>query len=292
MKLYFGDNLKVLQSLPDQSIDLIYADPPFNTGKNWGAYDDRWEDGLAGYLNFMRPRVEEIKRLLKNTGSFYLHCDPIASHYLKVMLDGFFGFENFRNEIVWSYPPYGIGPKIGFHRKHDTVLFYAFESSVFDRPYKPYEENRDSRYSSIDENGRRYLQRGNNRAYLDKNKGYPIPDYWSDIPEAHRSSLERTGYPTQKPIALLERIIKASSNEGDVVLDPFAGSGTTLDAAHGLKRKWIGIDEGKQSIETITFRLADRHGLLPGDEYELHGDTQDINLPTVEDATPQQINLL
>ena len=279
MKLYFGDNLKVLQSLPDQSVDLIYADPPFNTGKDWGAYDDRWEEGLAGYLNFMRPRVEECKRLLKETGSFYLHCDPTASHYLKVMLDQVFDIENFRNEIVWR-PQRPSGGKTSIKNKwvrnHDNIFFYAFKNAVFNKQYETYDKN--------------YISRD-----TVSNPGYHIGTVWIDILSMQTRSIsnkEFLKYPNQKPVALLERIIKASSNEGDVVLDPFAGSGTTLDAAYGLHRKWIGIDEGKQSIETIAFRLADEYGLLPGDEYELHGDTQDINLPTVEDATPQQINLL
>ena len=282
MNLYFGDNLKVLQSLPDQSVDLVYADPPFNTGKDWGAYDDRWEEGLAGYLDFMRPRLEEIKRLLKTTGSFYLHCDPTASHYLKVMLDQVFGITNFRNEIVWCYSAGGNSKKT-FPKKHDILLLYGkqAEKSI----HNPLRGLKYNDFYAYDKYGDTNINKGYHP------EGKLFPDWW-DISVIYSTALERLDYPTQKPVALLERIIKASSNEGDIVLDPFAGSGTTLDAAHGLRRKWIGIDEGKQSIETITFRLADRHGLLPGDEYELHGDTQDINLPTVEDATPQQINLL
>ena len=287
-QLYYNDNLDVLESIDDNSINLIYADPPFNTGKDWGAYNDKWEKGLAGYLDFMRPRIEEIHRILKDTGSFYLHCDPTASHYLKVLCDQVFGITNFRNEIVWCYT--GVHPPKSktFNKKHDIIFWYTksdkwvfnkediripYEGLVFNKGYSGQQDPNDELLETYKERGK-------------------CPEtWWRDIRHIKHLKTQLLEYPTQKPVALLERIIKASSNEGDVVLDPFAGSGTTLDAAHGLQRSWIGIDEGQQAIETITFRLADQHGLLPNDDYELLGGTDSIELPTANDATPQQITL-
>ena len=261
-RLYHGDNLTILRNMPDNSVDLIATDPPFNTGRNYGAFNDKWEGGLKGYLKFMESRCVEMHRVLKDTGSFYLHCDPTASHYLKVILDGIFGIKQFRNEIIWTYPPYGLPPKIGYHRRHDSILFYASDTAVFYRPYKSQKYDYKKYFNKTDDDGREYYERNGIRSYWDQNKGYPVPDYWVDIHESHRSSLERTGYPTQKPVELYKRIIKASSNEGDIVLDPFAGSGTTLDAAQSLNRKWIGIDQSLEAIQTIVKRMEERHGML------------------------------
>ena len=274
-QLFQGDNLEILHNMPGGSVDLICTDPPFNTGKDWGAFDDRWEGGLDGYLKFMEARAVEMRRVLKDTGSLYLHCDPTASHYLKVMLDGVFGIDNFRNEIIWTYPPYGLPPKVGFHRRHDAILFYAYDNSVFQREYKPKKDSNMSRYNRKDENGRCYMERKGIRSYWDKNRGCPVPDYWVDINEAHRSSIERNGYPTQKPVALYERMIQASSNQHDIVLDPFAGSGTTLDAAESLGRHWIGIDIGETAIETIQERMRNRHGLEYDRDYEIIRGTEE-----------------
>ena len=302
-KLYFGDNLTILKELPDNSIDLIYADPPFNTGRDWGAYNDKWEKGLAGYLDFMKPRIEEIHRVLNDTGSFYLHCDPTASHYLKVLCDQVFGITNFRNEIVYYRKSQCNNTIKKFSVAHDYILFYArSKKTLFNPVYLPkgkLSKNTLKEYRHTNNEGEKYkitTDRGGKitRTYFKNIKGLLINSVWvksSDFPGLGGSSRQRTGYPTQKPIALLERIIKASSNEGDVVLDPFVGSGTSLDAAHGLQRNWIGIDEGQQAIETITFRLADQHGLLPNHDYELLGRTDSIKLPTAQDATPQQTKL-
>ena len=277
-QLYYNDNLDVLESFSDNSIDLVYADPPFNTGKDWGAFNDKWEKGLAGYLDFIRPRIEEIHRILKDTGSFYLHCDPTASHYLKVLCDQIFGITNFQNEIVWGYRTGGNSKK-RFPKKHDVLLFYTKSPDYQHTPLKERIYYRSSFLASdIDEKGRHYAD-----TY--------IRDVWDDIGILLNIHKERIGYPTQKPIALLERVINASSNKNDVVLDPFCGSGTTLDAAHKLGRNWIGIDEGEQAIETTTFRLADQHGLLPNDDYELIGGVDNLELPTPADATPQQTKL-
>ena len=265
-QLFQGDNLEILHNMPGGSVDLICTDPPFNTGKDWGAFDDRWQS-LDEYLKFMEARAVEMRRVLKDTGSLYLHCDPTASHYLKVMLDSVFGIKQFRNEIVWCYPPYGIPPKVGFHRRHDVILFYASDHAIFERPYLPKNPKNISRFNRVDVHGKRYYERKGNRSYWDDNKGYPIADYWGDIETAKSSSIQNNGYPTQKPLALYARMIKASSNQHDIVLDPFAGSGTTLDAAESLGRKWIGIDVGDEAIEIIQTRLRDRHGLML--EYEL-----------------------
>lgn len=268
-KLYQGDNLKILQEMPDNSVDLIATDPPFNTGKDWGAFNDKWEGGLKGYLKFMEARCVEMHRVLKDTGSFYLHCDPTASHYLKVMLDGVFGIRLFRNEIIWHYVRLGVSNK-RFATNHDSILYYAktdtpiinwedimvphAKSSIERAKYKPSKSGWATEWSKI-KSGRG--KRPNNIWY------FPFGS----------TDKQRLGYPTQKPIALYERIIKASSNQGNVVLDPFAGSGTTLDAAHTLGRHWIGIDQSDPSIETIIKRLRDRHGLEHDRDYELTTDT-------------------
>ena len=253
--LYQGDNLAILRSLPDASVDLICTDPPFNTGKDWGAFDDRWQS-LDKYLKFMEARAVEMRRVLKDTGSLYLHCDPTASHYLKVMLDGVFGIKQFRNEIIWCYTGASRQDKNHFPRKHDAIYYYSksdkakFHNDKVRIPYKKLSPKGFNNTLSPEEL----------REYLDRGK--VVEDYWVDI---HRNV--KIDYPTQKPLALYARMIKASSHQGDVVLDPFAGSGTTLDAAESLGRKWIGIDIGDEAIEIIQTRLRDRHGLML--EYEL-----------------------
>ena len=269
--LYQGDNLTILRALPDASVDLIATDPPFNTDKDWGAFSDKWEGGLKGYLKFMEPRLIECRRVLKDTGSLYLHCDPTASHYLKVMLDGVFGIKQFRNEIVWCYSNCGR-PKKFFPNKHDLIYLYSkTDNALWNNIKIPYSEKYIERsFRHVDENGRRYRKRteGNiERYYADEGM---TPNDWWDMAVLNRMAKERLGYPTQKPLALYERIIKASSNQGDTVLDPFAGSGTTLDAAHTLGRHWIGIDNGTEAIKTIQDRLRQRHGLEYNRDYELH----------------------
>ena len=270
-QLFQGDNLNIMRDLPDASIDLICTDPPFNTGKDWGAFDDRW-GSLDKYLKFMEPRLEECRRLLKDTGSLYLHCDPTASHYLKVMLDGVFGIKQFRNEIVWKRT-YGhtVSAKHKMPTFHDIILFYAKTPKAgYNTQYKPLSDDTTKDYKHIGKDGRRYRKNIASKArksietktYLDTNKGVPINTLWTDI-----NRLVSLDYPTQKPVALYARMIKASSNQHDVVLDPFAGSGTTLDAAQSLGRQWIGIDIGDDAIKTIESRLRDRHGMLL--EYEL-----------------------
>ena len=283
-KLFQGDNLSILREMPDASVDLIATDPPFNTGKDWGAFNDKWEGGLKGYLKFMEQRLEECRRVLKDTGSLYLHCDPTASHYLKVMLDTVFGIKQFRSEIIWKrHWGSGNDAKSKFGTHHDIILIYSkTPNATFNPIYIPYtQEYINQFFKSKDSDGRRYTQpfsnndsrrNGNNakRRYLDESEGVKIGSIWVDKSvQLSPMSKERLGYPTQKPVALYERIIKASSNQGDIVLDPFAGSGTTLDAAHTLGRAWIGIDIGETAIETIINRLRDRHGLEYGRDYKL-----------------------
>ena len=261
--------------MPDASVDLIYLDPPFCTQRDWGAFNDKWEDGLDGYLKFMKPRLVEMHRILKDTGSFYLHCDPTASHYLKVMLDGIFGRKQFRNEIVWKRQQGRSNHTHNwFAKEHDTILFYTKSKSYqFHQSYTPVIESDHKRYRHIDEDGRRYMLRRPDkrrknriRIYLDKSKGIPLDTLWIKDIQLQSSTSERLDYPTQKPLKLLARIIKASSNQGDVVLDPFCGSGTTLDAAQGLGRHWIGIDQNPDAITITEQRLKDRHALML--EYE------------------------
>ena len=263
--LYQGDNLTILRALPDASVDLIATDPPFNTGRHWGAFSDKWEGGLKGYLKFMEPRLIECRRVLKDTGSLYLHCDPTASHYLKVMLDTVFGIKQFRNEIVWCYTNPSNPRLKGFPKRHDAIFRYtASDIFIWNTQYIPYKKP----FTRL----RQDWGNQDKEAIWGYNKrGKPLEDFWLDIPSGGQvSPKQRTGYPTQKPVALYQRMIKASSNQGDTVLDPFAGSGTTLDAAQSLGRQWIGIDAGETAIETIQDRLRQRHGLEYNRDYELH----------------------
>lgn len=227
---------------------------------------------LRAYLAFMGPRIVEIHRVLRDDGSFYLHCDPSASHYLKGTLDAVFGTDCFRNELVWGYGPKGRGPKFGYHRKHDIILFYGKNPSkgVFHRPYTELTEATRKSFSKVDEDGRRYKEFHGYRAYLDESKGRPVPSYWTDIAALSGHS-ESLGYPTQKPRALYERIIKASSNEGDLVLDPFAGCGTTIDAAEALGRQWIGIDLTIMALDPMQERLNERYSFQTSLDYEIEG---------------------
>ena len=229
---------------------------------------------MMAYLTFMAQRIIEMHRVLKKTGSLYLHCDPTASHYLKLLLDCVFGKNNFRNEIVWCYNIGGKSKK-GFANKHDTIYRYsksgkytfnAKETSVAMTPHK--QDRSGKNYGGkmgVDEEGRQYVEKqgtrdkdGNYRYYrYYLEEGKILEDWWIDINTIQPSSKERTGYPTQKPLALLKRIVLASSNEGDTVLDPFCGCATTCVAAQQLQRKWIGIDIEKQAVRVLVQRLSD-----------------------------------
>ncbi|MDR0520224.1 MAG: HNH endonuclease [Planctomycetaceae bacterium] len=286
--LYTNDNLYVLAGLNSNLVDLIYLDPPFNSKRIYSATVGRkaagasfkdmwtWKDvdeqflgtlavnypalaryiadagtihskAMMAYLTYMAQRMIEMSRILKDTGSLYLHCDPTASHYWKGLLDGIFGKNCFRNEIVWGYQWGGVG-KRNFARKHDIIFWYSksddkenkwiFNDQAMRVPYT----TKDIRWHNHEE-------------------GKLLRDIW-EIPTINTQSKERVGYPTQKPLALLRRIINASSNEGDIVLDPFCGCATMCVAAQQLDRKWIGIDIEKQAAGILVERLSDDAGLF------------------------------
>ncbi len=381
-RLYFGDNLDILREhVADESVDLIYLDPPFNSNVNYNAFfqeqsgelsdaqitafEDTWHWGLESeaayravvtdgpgklsdllqamhaflgqsdmmaYLAMMAPRIAELHRVLKPTGSIYLHCDPTASHYLKLLMDAVFGPKNFRNEITWQRTEsHNTAGKYG--NVADILLYYAkSDNPVWNRGFHKYGENKYSeqqlkRFRHVDESGRRYrlddltAPRPNSdsgkfewrgtmpgstrgwgyrleqleqwwsegrihtkrdgtprmdglKVYLDDAEGKPLQNIWTDIPRIPNTSAERLNFPTQKPEALLERIINASSNEGDVVLDPFCGCGTATVAAERLNRRWIGIDITHLAMSLMRHRLHDTFGndLRP---YEVVGVPQD-----------------
>ncbi len=264
-----GDNLPILVQLETElrgQIDLAYLDPPFFTGKTFRArvgfgedsrrpqdwktrsgYDDRWPD-LGSYLDMLRPRLEAVHRLLAPTGSLYLHLDWRTSAYARVLLDEIFGPDRLLNEIVWIY--HGPSPiRTAFSRKHDTILAYTKSAR--------YQFHADQVRIPYDQATRRTF-RGSPRAGFGKvpdlERG-KVPEDWWYLPVVARLHRERTGYPTQKPMALVERILRASTSEGDLVLDPFAGSGTTLVAANRLNRRWIGCDSAPLAVATSYRRL-------------------------------------
>ena len=279
--LYEGDNLEVLRKMDRKSVDLIYLDPPFNSNKDYGEFDDRWN--FDEYLSFMETRVYELHRILKDTGSIYLHCDSSASHYLKIMMDDVFGIKNFRNEIIWFYRRWATSSK-HFQKMHDVILYYTKSNDyVFNIQYidvKPSKATNGYTRNSYVKNGKTHKQiivrdkkqfqqaveknkidfSGNPRIIYKKDDVVPAIDVF-EIQFLNSSAKERTGYPTQKPEALLERIIKASSNENDVILDPFYGSGTSLVVAEKLKRQWIGIDLN-DNYELIKKRFKENFGLM------------------------------
>lgn len=289
--IFRRDNLEILRGMNDDSVDLIYLDPPFNKKKKFiapigtqaegASFQDyfREEDmkkewlgliadeypvmknyivGIGGigsksnknYLCYMAIRLIELHRVLKNTGSLYLHCDPTMSHYLKILLDGIFGEKNFRNEIVWWYDTGGMS-KRDFSRKHDIILRYSkSDDYIFHvdsgKTLKSEEQLKRLEYAK---------KQGEKSTYrLTSETKHP-----HDVLQIHAinpKAKERTGYPTQKPLQLLERIIKVSSNENDVVLDPFCGCATTCVAAERLERQWVGMDISKKAFDLVRQRLA------------------------------------
>ncbi len=280
---------------------------------------------MMAYLVMMTARLVELRRVLKSTGSLYLHCDPTASHYLKIVLDAIFGPTSFRNEIIWKRTStHSDAKRLG--RVHDVILYYAKSESVtWNTVYRPLDESYvRAKYRYQDEDGRswradnltatglagggytyewngvtrvwrcpvetmRRLESENRiyytkngvasyKRYLDESKGQPLNDMWFDIFPINSQAKERLGYPTQKPVSLLDRIISMSTNEGDIVLDPFCGCGTAIAAAHKLGRQWIGIDITHLSIALQKYRLQDMFELASGADYEVIGE------PTTEDA--------
>lgn len=321
--LYYGDNLDVLrQHVKDETVDLVYLDPPFKSNKSYNvlfeehgkkaaaqiqAFDDTWtwdetaalalwetihksgDDGVSqamialekllpesdmlAYLAMMAPRLLELRRVLKKTGSIFLHCDPTAGHYLKILMDAVFDPYNFRNEIVWCY--YGPGsPGVRqFLRKHDTVFWYSvgptwtFNADAVRIPHaKKTQENYKTGLVGSGFVGAEHLIHA----------GGKVPEDWWPIAIAPRGK-EYLGYPTQKPLALLDRIIRAASDKGDVVLDPFCGCGTTIDAAQRLGRQWIGIDITHLAIGLIKHRLQDTYGEKITATYKVVGEPTDLD---------------
>jgi len=328
--LYYGDNLDVLRlHIKDESVDLIYLDPPFKSNQDYNvlfaeqngtraaaqikAFKDTWrwdrvaerayyevyqaggrvaemmeafrkflgDNDMMAYLAMMAPRLVELRRILKPSGSIYLHCDPTASHYLKLLMDAVFGPVHFRNEIAWCYETGGRA-KAHFPRKHDIIFWYT-KTNDYLFNYNEVSLPRD--FSTMhevvlkDEKGRIYQRNIKNgkeyRYYL--HKGVLPNDWWSDVQALNPAAKERLGYPTQKPETLLERIIKASSNEGDVVLDPFCGCGTAIAVAQKLQRKWIGIDITHLAITLIKNRLKDSCNIEAKRDYEVVGEPVDLS---------------
>ncbi len=384
--LYYGDNLDILrQHIPDESVDLVYLDPPFNSNASYNvlfreksgedspaqikAFTDTWEwtletertfeqdiilhpgtpsavkdmiaafrqfigqNSMMAYLVMMTPRLVELRRVLKPTGSLYLHCDPTAGHYLKIVMDIVFGKGNFRNEIVWKRSHAHSSAK-RYGPVHDNLLFYSkSDNYLWADERKPYDEAYVNRYFKFDDQdgrgrywtgdltgagtrngetgkdwhgfnpttkGRHWMYppsvldqlNEDKRIYWPKNtaawpklkrylaeaKGVPFQDVFDDVYSLQTMGGrkgERLGYPTQKPEALLERIIQASSNEGDVVLDPFCGCGTSVAAAEKLNRRWIGIDITHLAVALMKSRLKTAFDLEPGKDYDVVGEPQD-----------------
>lgn len=306
-RLYFGDCLDVLrEDVEDESVDLVYLDPPFNSKRlynafignaQWVAFEDTWRwseavddfhdvagrpgplaDTLEGlrkilgegaslaYLSYMANRLRECYRVLKPTGSLYLHCDPTMNYMLRMVLNAIFGAHRFQNEIIWHYRTSSGKPKKHFIKNTDTIYFLSKTAhSTFNVIREPWPESTLRKWQR-DEHG---IYRTNNgkKYYVDPN-GKRADNVW-EITLPSRSA-ERVGYPTQKPLALLRRIIEASSNPGDLVLDPFCGCGTTVHAAQELGRRWTGIDICVTACQVIEKRLR-ASNLLRADELQVIG---------------------
>jgi len=259
-RLLLADALTTLGALATGSVDLVYADPPFATGLVRRAadasgrvrsYDDRLEEPEA-YLTWLEPHLAEMQRVLAPTGSLFLHLDHRMSAYARVALDRLFGRAAFRNEIIWRYGLGGRAPANAFARKHDALLFYARgPANTFHRLRGGLTPAMAAKYAHEDEHGR--YQRAHGRRYYLKG-GKPFDSVW-DIPSIAPTAAERTGYPTQKPLALLERVLLATTDPGALVVDPFAGSGTTAVAAQRLARRFVAGDSSEEAIAVTCTRL-------------------------------------
>ena len=351
--VFTGDNLDVLRGMDSGSADLIYADPPFNSNRNYAApigseaagaaFKDTWTlddvdeawlsiirdqhpgphavieaagaahgDGMKSYLCMMAVRLLEMQRVISPSGSIYLHCDHTASHYLKLLMDAIFGNQRYRNEIIWKRFNFHADAK-RFGVISDRILFYsAGDSFRFNRVRVPYSKQYiESKFTHRDRDGRRFRLSDLNppsgrgpvydfhgvirawrlteekmrlldlegriytdstvpqlKRYLDEMPGQAVADIWTDVPAINSQAKERTGYPTQKPLALLERIIAASSNPDDVVLDPFCGCATALIAAEKMTRRWVGIDISPLAVKLVRARLKREAPLFTQDAIE------------------------
>ncbi|MBU1457185.1 site-specific DNA-methyltransferase [Patescibacteria group bacterium] len=280
-RLFFGDNLHVMRQLPSKSIDLFYLDPPFFSGRNYNvifgdknevrSFSDIWEGGMPGYLIWLNVRLYEMKRLLKDTGSIYVHLDWHASHYVKVEMDKIFGYDNLIAEIIWNYGTASGGRAAGNKhvKSHDTILVYskAYGNHIYNKQFTTYSEKYiRERFIYKDEDGRIYRTRKREsgkitKQYLDESPGVPLSTVWNDITQIYGMHLvkrknEEIGYPTQKPESLLERIIQVSSNENDIVADLFCGGGTTPAVAQKLNRRWIACDQSRIAVSVTADRIA------------------------------------
>jgi site-specific DNA-methyltransferase (adenine-specific) len=243
-KIYRGDNLSILSGIPDGSVNLVYTDPPFNTGASQNGHGISYSDDFGdteAYLDFLRPRFKEVHRVLHPTGSLFFHIDNRESHYCKIMLDKIFGRESFINEIIWAYD-FGGRSKKRWAAKHNTIFWYA-------KNPKCYIFNSDERERIP------YMAPGLVGAEKAAKGKFPTDVWWHTI--VPTASSERTGYPTQKPLGVVERIVKVHSNPGDILLDLFAGSGTLGEAAAQNKRRSILIDENPDAIQVMCQRLKD-----------------------------------
>lgn len=265
-RLFWGDNLHVMRQLPSQSIDLIYIDPPFFSGRQYNvifgdqnelrSFSDIWEGGMPGYLIWLNARLYEMKRLLKKTGSIYVHCDWHASHYIKVEMDKIFGHDSMQNEIIWHYRRW-TSPSNRYQKLHDTIFFYTKTQSYnYNRLLTEYTEGSVRRKK---QGVLHRFKRGEEPVLVSnrevQSNGVPENDVWQ-IPFIAPSARERIGYPTQKPENLLERIILASCNEGNVVADFFCGGGTTTAVAQRLGRRWIACDQSRVAVAITADRLT------------------------------------
>lgn len=255
-RIYQCDNLELLKQLPDDYINLIYCDILYNTGKKFKDYDDQLGTTQQA-VEWYKPRLIEMKRVLKETGSIYIHCDYRLTHYLKVEMDNIFGEKNFLGEIIWDYGSGRNMNKSWFGKKHDNILHYSkTDNYIFNIQYQPIKEESKARYNQTDENGLKYasvLKNGKySKIYLKEE--IPITDVWY-ISTIRGNSKESVSYDTQKPKELIEKLIKAGSNENDIVADFFMCSGTTGEVALELKRRFIGCDIGDKACEITKERL-------------------------------------
>ncbi len=288
-QIYHGDNLHFMPDMKPESIDLIYIDPPFGTQSLWQSkafrekvqelkFYDIFGGGDSGYINFMVPRLRQMHRLLKPTGSLFVHLDWRMSHCIKMELDKIFGVTNsassktnFINEIIWFYPNGGGRGKSRLNKKHDTILWYAKDKAQFKYNWKDISltRNKDQKtfggYFKKDKKGTYQEVRSNNKIYkyyVDEPKNND--DVWFLNIISQRDKTERLGYPTQKPLDLLKRIILMASDKNDLIADFFCGCGTAIDAAQILDRRWIGMDASHTACEVMQKRMEDRHSLFIG----------------------------